>query len=231
MRRLVLIISLFYCLSPIWGQAQKSLQEQLWDGFDNAIQQDVKLKQEKEKKQKEEQENKLFQECITSLKDVLANKHSNQQVQKAKDLIEKIKGIVEITPERELLLSSYDQLISAYGNEAKRFWMVFDGEITDENYVRYTNDSIQNLSIPMLKTICKKLKEHYLANGLESLAINKDYVYLNNKLSNLKDLFKDLENKSNNDKGLFYGKLEKIVSIEREISDEHTEYHPLNIIR
>lgn len=220
----IVILLLLFCLSPAWGQVQKSLQEQLWEGFQKSLRQDVEQKQEKDKIIKVKKETELFQNGIEELKAVLANPYSKKSIQTAGSKITLLKRNVQQTPERTKLLSKYSQLISDYENQVMKFLSIFVGEITDSTYIRYRSQ-IETLTPPKMQTLGGYIKAHYEKNGLDRLSIPEDYVYLNTKLSELINGLKDLDGISDREK--LYTKLDAIVKIESEISEEHKTYHAL----
>lgn len=225
MKRKSLVLSLLiFCLSPILGQAQTSMQEQLWEGFRNSLKQDVEKKQEKDKRIKSEKETELFQNGIDELKAVLANPYSKINVQSAKNRIAQLRTTVQQTTERKEVLSKYSQLITGYENQARRFLSLFNGEIDNSDYERYRKE-IATLIPPQMRTLGRIIKAHYDKNGLDNLNFPEDYVYLNAKLAELRNGFKDLDKIS--DKGKLSAKLDAIVKIESEISEEHKTYHAL----
>ena len=223
-RKFVIISLLVLCLYPVWGQGQQSLQEQLWEGFRNSLKQDVENKMEKDKRIKSEKETELFQNGIEELKIVLANPHSKRSVQSAKSKIAQLRTSIQQTPDRKEILSKYNQLISDYENQVRRFLSIFNGEITDSTFIRYRSQ-IGTLTPPKMQTLSGYLKAHYEKNGHDRLTFPEDYVYLNKKLSELKNDFKDLDKIS--DRGKLSARLDAIVKIESEISDEHKTYHTL----
>ena len=225
MKRKSLVLSLLiFCLSPILGQAQTSMQEQLWEGFRNSLKQDVEKKQEKDKRIKSEKETELFQNGIDELKAVLANPYSKINVQSAKNRIAQLRTTVQQTTERKEILSKYSQLITGYENQVRRFLSLFNGEINNPDYERYRKE-IATLIPPQMRTLGRIIKAHYDKNGLDNLNFPEDYVYLNAKLAELRNGFKDLDKIS--DKGKLSAKLDAIVKIESEISEEHKTYHAL----
>lgn len=227
MKKYIILSLLTLCLSPVWGQAQKSLQEQLWEGFRNSLKQDVEKKQEKDKRIKSEKETKLFQNGIEELKAVLAQPYSRRNVQSAKNRIAQLKTTVQQTTERKQILSKYSQLITGYENQARRFLSLFNGEINDPDYERYRK-KMATLIPTQMQTLGHIIKAHYDKNGLDKLSFPEDYVYLNAKLTELRNGFKDLDKPDkNSDKGKLLAKLDAIVKIESEISEEHKTYHAL----
>lgn len=225
MKRKSLVLSfLIFCLSPVWGQAQKSMQEQLWEGFRNSLKQDVEKKQEKDKRIKSEKESGLFQNGVEELNAVLANPYSKRNVQSAKNRIAQLRATVQQTTERKEILSKYSQLITGYENQARRFLSLFNGEIINPDYERYRKE-METLIPPQMQTLGRIIKAHYDKNGLDNLSFPEDYVYLNAKLTELRNGFKDLDKIS--DKGKLSAKLDAIVKIESEISEEHKTYHAL----
>lgn len=223
-RKLVIVSLLVSCLSPVRSQGQQSMQEQLWEGFRNSLKQDVESKMEKDKRIKSEKETEIFQNGIEELKTVLANPHSNRSIQSAKNKIAQLRANVQQTPDRKVILSKYSQLISDYENQVKRFLSIFNGEITDSTFIRYRSQ-IETLTPPKMQTLGGYIKAHFEKNGLDRLTFPEDYVYLNKKLSELKNDFRDLDKIS--DKGKIFARLDAIVKVESEISDEHKTYHTL----
>ena len=223
-RKLVIVSLLVSCLSPVRSQGQQSMQEQLWEGFRNSLKQDVESKMEKDKRIKSEKETEIFQNGIEELKTVLANRHSKRSIQSAKNIIAQLRANVQQTPDRKEILSKYGQLISDYEDHVKSFLSIFNGEITDSTFIRYRLH-FATLTPPKMQTLGGYRKAHYEKNGLGRLTFPEDYVYLNKKLSELKNDFKDLDKISDREK--LSARLDAIVKIESEISDEHKTYHTL----
>lgn len=225
MKRTYILFALFiFGLSPVWGQVQKSMQEQLWEGFQHSLQQDILEKEKKEKKIQEDRENEQFQKGTEELKSVFANPYAKGIVQSAKNKIEQLRKNVPQTKERKEILSKYSQLISGYESEARKFLALFEGEITNPDYERYRKE-ISTLIPPQMQTLGRIIKAHYDQNGLDALAFPEEYVYLNAKLVELRSGFKNLDKIS--DRGKLAARLDAIVKIESEISEEHKTYHAL----
>lgn len=225
MKRIYILFALFiFYFSPIWGQTQKSMQEQLWEGFLNSLQQDILEKQKKDKKIKEDRENEQFQNAIEELKTVLAKPYSKRSVQSVKNKIALLRTNVRQTTEKKEILSKYSQLISNYENQVRRFLALFNGEITNPDYERYRKEMV-TLIPPQMQTLGRIIKAHYDKNGLDSLSFPSDYIYLNAKLTELRNGFKDLDKISDREK--LSVKLNALVKIESEISEEHKTYHEL----
>lgn len=223
-RKSLVLLLLVFCLSPIWGQTQNSMQEQLWEGFRNSLKKDVEKKQEQIKRIKSEKETEIFQNGIEELKAVLANPYSKRNVQSAKNRIAQLRTTVQQTTERKEILSKYSKLIDSYENQARRFLSLFNGEINNPDYERYRKE-MATLIPPQMQTLGRIIKAHYDKNGLDNLSFPEGYVYLNAKLAELKNGFKDLDKIS--DKGKLSAKLDAIVKIESVISEEHKTYHAL----
>lgn len=218
MNRKGIVLSLFLvCLSSVWGQKQQSMRVSLWEGFHKALQEDLA-------KNKQDKEEKLFQEGIEALKTCLSTPHSRQNVQEAKEIIQSLRNGMPLTREKQDQLAGYSHLITEYGKYAERFYKIFNGKITHPDYDRYRN-SIETLTPPKLQTLGNILKTYYESNGLESLSFPEEYTYLNQKLAELREGFKELE--VINDREQLYQKLESLIQIESEISEDHKTYRTL----
>lgn len=229
MNRFFLILAFILMQPSAYGQVRSLTQEQLWVGFKQALSQDLMIKHEQERRLKEQKEDELFQKGLDEIKECLNQMHSPKNVRNAKYKISEMKTNMKLTREKDDMLNLFDTLISNYNQQASRFYSIFNGEITEQDYDLFRQMEPSELIPSWIKTLGGILKKHYYDNGLGELSFSDEYVYLNKKVIELKTKFNELESMPSNNryKMEMYGLLESIIKIESEISEEHKTYHSL----
>lgn len=148
--------------------------------------------------------------------------YAASRVEEALGKIDNLRKDSALTDTHKEKLDKLTVLVQEYEKKANEFCDIFVSSIEDERFYVLAGQS--KLTPGQVSTMANILETAYIKRGLDKLDFAPGYVWLNGKLHFLREAFKELKDKNQNNVETMYDKLTQAVKVESEISESHQSY-------
>ncbi|WP_277122201.1 hypothetical protein [Bacteroides ndongoniae] len=209
-----------FCMSICCLLAQVPTKEELWEQYGKALNDDIQLKKKNDSIAEEKRKQESIERDLEAIKKYLEHPYSCQNNEACLEQIIALSVNPDLKEGHKIELNQLKSLVERYENEANRFIQIFLGEIKDSRFEPLSQMDVNSLIPNQIVTMTIILEDKYKENGLDSLDFPKEYVYLNEKLTSLREGIAQLK-QMDSDAAQMYELLKNIVRIEGELSEEH----------